>query len=317
MNISGPWRRLAQGMLLTVAAMLAACGGGTSQETAFLPKRVIVLGDEASLLLPDGRKYSVNALADSGAVDCRAQPIWVQTLMTAWNYTFPECDPEGNVERRKGVMRAQVGATVDGLRQQLDAAIAEGSLAGTLVVMMVGAHDVLELYAQYPARSEESLTAEVRERGVRYAEQVNRAVGQGARVIVSTVPDQGLTPFALTQKAGFPEADPDLARDRVLARLTAAYNGRLRVNIINDGREVGLVLADETTQVMARFPSSFGMRSATEAACTAALPNCSTQTLVSGATGTTHMWADATRMGYPMHQRVGQEALNRATRNPF
>lgn len=313
MNISGPWRRIAQGMLLAAAAVLAACGGGTSQETAFLPTRVIVLGDEASLLRPDGRKYSVNALADSGAVDCRAQPIWVQTLMTAWNYTFPECDPEGNAELRKGVMRAQVGATVDGLRQQLDAAIAEGSLAGTLVVMMVGAHDVLELYAQYPARSEESLTAELRERGVRYAQQVNRAVEQGARVIVATAPDQGLTPFALTQKAGFADTD----RAALLARLTAAYNGRLRVNIINDGRQVGLVLADETTQVMARFPSSFGVRNATEAACTAALPDCSTQTLVSGATGTTHMWADATRMGYPMHLRVGQEALNRATRNPF
>lgn len=313
MNISGQWRRLAQAALLVAAGLGASCGGGTSQETAFLPSRVIVLGDESSLLLPDGRKYSVNALGDTGAVDCKTQPIWVQTVLTAWNYVFPECDPEGNADLRKGVMRAQAGAKIDGVRQQLDAVIAEGSLEGTLVLMMGGANDVLELYAQYPARSEESLINELRERGVLYARQVNRAVDQGARVIVATLPDLGLTPYALTQKAAYTDTD----RAALLTRLTAAYNGRLRVNIINDGRLVGLVLADETTQVMVRYPASFAVRNATDAVCTAALPDCSTQTLVTDATGTTHMWADATRMGYPMHLKIGQEALNRALNNPF
>ena len=313
MNISGQWRRLAQGVLLIAAVGLASCGGGTSQETAFVPSRVIVLGDEASVLLPDGRKYGVNALADSGALDCSQQPIWVQTLMTAWNYTFAECDPGGNAELRKGVMRAQAGAKVDGLRQQLDAAIADGSLAGTLVVMMVGANDILELYGQYPARTEDSLITELRERGVLYAQQVNRAIDQGARVIVATVPDMGLTPYALAQKAAHADTD----RAALLTRLTAAYNGRLRINIVNDGRLVGLVLADESTQVMARYPGSFAVRNAVDAACTVALPDCTTRTLVADATGSTHMWADATRMGYPLQLKIGQEALNRAVNNPF
>jgi phospholipase/lecithinase/hemolysin len=294
--------------------VLAACGGGTTQEKKFVPGRLIVFGDETSLLTAEGTKYSVNALNTAGdAVDCAANALWVQTLATTFGLVFPQCNPAA-ATTTNGVMRAAAGARVDDLKLQIDAYVAAGGFKGDdLVTMLVGANDVLELYALYPGRSEQSLTDELRARGQRYAEQVNRVVGLGPRVIVSTVPDVGVTPYALAQKAAFTDTD----RAALLARLSSAYNGRLRVGIINDGRLIGLVLADESVQVMAKAPAAFSLSNATDGACTVALPGCTTKTLVASGTATSHLWADATHMGYPGHLQVGQQALQRALNNPF
>ena len=316
MNISGLWRRPLQATLLAGAALLASCGGGTSQEQAFLPERVVVFGDESSLVLPDGRTYTVAGVDATGVVDCNLQPNWVQVLLTAWNYEFPECHKATSTAQTLGLMRASVGARLDDVVAALDAEIAAGTVAqGTMVAMMVGAHDVLDLYAQFPVRSRDSLLVEARERGTRYALQVNRAVETGARVIVATVHDVGLSPFGLTQTAAFPDTAP--TRGELISELVKAYNAGLRVSIINDGRLVGLVLADESTQVMARYPDAFAVKNFRDAACTTALPDCTVLTLASGATGTSHLWADETRLAYPAHLQIGREALSRALKNPF
>jgi outer membrane lipase/esterase len=127
--------------------------------------------------------------------------------------------------------------------------------------------------------SEDQLVADLRGRGERLAAQVNRLTDLGVKVIVSTVPDMGLTPFAIAQKAAFTDTD----RAALLTRLTAALNGRLRVNILNDGRFVGLVLADEMVQVMNKSPVSFGLTDAVTPICTTPLPDCTSKTLVTSA----------------------------------
>jgi outer membrane lipase/esterase len=310
------WRGFAA--VLAVGALLGACGGGTSQFEPFVPEQYVAFGDDTSVIRVDGRRHTVNPLTTDGAVDCAGQPIWVQAVANQFAFAFQECNPN-NATTFKAQMRAVAGAKVDDLAAQIDSQLAAGGFAAkSLVTVMLGANDVLELYASYPQRSEGDLIAELQARGVRLAAQVNRLVDLGARVIVATAPDIGLSPFALQQKAAFTDTD----RSALISRMTAALNGRLRVNILNDGRFVGLVLADEAVQTIVKVPSAFAVVNATAAACSVATPDCTTQTLVTTAEGTaatsaTWLWADDLHLAYGGQARLGTLAVSRAIGNPF
>ena len=296
----------------SVAAALVACGGGTSQFEAFVPLRFVAFGDEASVLTSDGRKYGVNALTTTDTIDCTTEPLWVQTVANNYGFRFAECNPAA-VEP-KAFMRAAAGAKVSDLAAQIDAQIANGGFTGKdLATVLVGQNDVLEMYGRFPSLSEEQIAAELRTRGDRLAAQVNRLVDLGVKVIVATVPDVGVTPFALEQKAAFTDTD----RAAMLTRLSAALNGRMRVSIRNDGRFIGLVLADEMVQVIVRSPSSFGLTNAVTPICTTPLPNCTSKTLVTSAVSATFLWADSTRLAFGGQDRLGALALARAVGNPF
>lgn len=308
-------RAVALGAAVTAAGVvLVACGGGTSQNVAFKPDKVVSLGDENSLITTGGLKYAVNALSASAAIDCTANPLWVQAVLNAYSgYVFPECNPENSLTPQ-GVMRASLGARVADLKTQVDAQVAGGGFAGkTLVTVLVGMHDVLDLYAQYPRRAESELITEARQRGEQIAAQVNRMVDLGARVIISTVPDMGLSPYGLAQKAAFTDTD----RSALLSRLTAALNGRLRVTVLNDGRYIGLVLADEMVQAMNKSSISFGLVESTKPVCTVALPNCTANTLVASGSAATYLWADDIHMSQGGHTQLGTLAQARALNNPF
>jgi hypothetical protein len=134
-------------------------------------------------------------------------------------------------------------------------------------------------------------------------------------VILSTMPDQSLTPYALAQKAAFTDTD----RAALIKRLMTAFHTKLRVTIVNDGTRIGLVLADELVQLMVQFPSSYSHVNINTAACLSAapLPNCTSATLVPGANGSTWLWADGTRLAAGGHSFLGELARQRATGNPF
>lgn len=299
---------------LCAAAALLGCGGGTSQYEPFKPDQYIAFGDESSLIQADGRRYTVNPLTTAGAIDCRVEPIWTQAVAVNYGFVFAECNPDASTEL-KARMRAVAGARADDLKTQIDNQIATGGGFGgkTLVTVMLGVNDVLELYASYPQRSEEDITTELRARGVRLAQQINRMIDLGARVIVATPLDPGVSPYGLAQKAAFTDTD----RSALLSRLVSAFNGRVRVTVLNDGRFLGLVLADEIVQSMSKAPSAYGLSDAAAAVCTTALPNCTSATLVANGTSGTYLWADGTRMAYAGHLQLGTLAVSRANNNPF
>lgn len=313
-----PARRVARSLRIGLAAAvlasaLAGCGGGSSQYEPFTPDRYIAFGDEASAILPDGRRYTVNPLKADGSIDCTTEPLWTQTLAKQYGFVFRSCNPDGATEF-KAEARAVVGAQSDDLKRQIDEAVAAGSLSGkVLVSVMMGSNDVLALYATYPAQSEEALTAELRSRGERLAQQVNRLVDLGARVIVSTASDVGMSPYAAAEKA----ANTDTDRAALLSRLVSAFNAGLRVNILNDGRFVGLVLGDEAVQSMAKFPAVYGLVNSAEKVCAVALPDCTSGTLVTDGKSSTWLWADDRRLAFGGHNRLGSLALARALGNPF
>src|SRR5690349_8167722 len=106
---------LASSMLL---AGLAGCGGGTSQVDVFVPERLLVFGDELSVLTSDGRKYSTNFADENGVIDCEASPLWIQILAAHYGMVFSECNPD-TVANPKALMLAEAGATSDELANQI------------------------------------------------------------------------------------------------------------------------------------------------------------------------------------------------------
>lgn len=308
--------------VLVVLATVAACGGGTSQYEPFVPKRLFAFGDESSHLSATGRKYAVNALATGSttAIACTQEPLWVQSVAAVYGMVFAECNPD-NAGSTAARMYAAPGATVADVEVQIQAQVAAGGFTETdLATVLVGANDILALYGQFPTRSEASLLAEARGRGEAAARAVNRLIGLGAKVILSNLPDMGLSPYALAQKALYTDTD----RAALISRLTTAFNEQLGVTVLLDGRYVGLVQADLSWQAIGRFPSYYGMVNISEGICTVDLPDCTSATLrvVDATTGAlavpgTYLWADATRIGSGGQNQLAVLAVDRARRNPF
>ena len=117
---------------------------------------MFAFGDETSALTDtpagNGRKYSVNGLGDDGNVDCRLQPIWVQSVASLYGFVFAECNPTNLVEP-KAFMYAAAGAKVTGVAAQVEAAnIKAGGLRDKdLATVLAGANDIIEIYQRYPA----------------------------------------------------------------------------------------------------------------------------------------------------------------------
>jgi outer membrane lipase/esterase len=294
-----------------VALTLAACGGGSGQVEPFEPTRILAMGDQTSRLEADGRKYTVNALVEGGtALDCETHPLWVQIVAEVFDLAFPQCPGENTAPT--GVMLAANGAKAADIQAQVDS-VAATFTDDDLVTMLVGANDIIELYAQFPTRSEDDIGAELRARGRTWGAQINRVALAGPAVLVVTVPDVGKTPFALAEESA------NAGRAALLTRLTDQYNAGMRLEIINDGRMIGLAFGDLEVQNIVRFPGAFGFSNVTEAACLASapLPTCTTATLVTDADAINWLWADDRHLSPGGHNRLGAIAASRATNNPF
>jgi outer membrane lipase/esterase len=290
--------------------MLAGCGGGTTTSDPFVPGRLLVFGDDSSTIAPNGAKYNVNGLNAGNVPDCSLEPIWVQSLAAQYGFAFAECNP-GSLEP-KAFMRAGVGAQVDDVAAQVEAQVAAGGFRDKdLATVLAGTNDVLALYAQYPSRSVPSLLEEARARGKRLAQVVNRLVGLGVKVVVSDLPDMGLSPYALAQKALDPTG---LDRAQFISDLAAAFGEQLGVNVILDGRFVGLVQAQLRFQAIGRGPGNLNI---TTPICLVALPACTTATLLPGASTEGYMWADDIHLSTFGHNLLASLAVDRARRNPF
>jgi outer membrane lipase/esterase len=312
------WPRAVAGLLAAVA-LLVACGGGTTQYEPFVAKRVFAFGDDTSALtnVPagNGLKYSVNGLDADGNIDCRVQPLWVQSVAAHYGYGFAECNPTGTGVPR-AFMFAAAGAKVADLVAQVEfARVASGGFTeGDLATVQAGTNDIIEIYKRYPAQPVDSLLAEARARGELLARGVvNRLVDLGAKVIVSDQPNMGLTPYALAEKAAHTDTD----RAALLTEITTAFNEQLGVKMLLDGRYVGLVQADLQFRAIAQSPASYGFVNVTEGVCTVPLPLCRTDTVPADANSALYLWADDTRMSNAGQAQLAVLAVDRAARNPF
>ena len=315
-NVNG-WRRAACGAAVLAVTLLAGCGGG-EQVHKFNASRVIVFGDESSLIDGSGAKYSVNAVvAGSAVLDCAANPIWVQTLASGYGLVFPQCNPRALPAPASRIFAAS-GAHVADLAAQIDQQVAVGGFTSTdLVTILIGANDIIDQFALYPGVSETQLSANLEQTAAILATQVNRVADLGAKVLVSTVPDLGLTPFAGT---------PGGTNAVLLSHLSDKFNIEMRTRIYNDGRRIGLVQIDDYLRLVRNQGGAGVFVNMTDAVCatSAPLPNCSTLTLRTTndannrvPSATLWLWADDRHLSAGGQARLGELALSRAQNNPF
>jgi lysophospholipase L1-like esterase len=313
------WARkagLAAWIACTVA-LVVACGGGVEQAERFVPGRVLVFGDETSLLLPDGRRWGINGLdASTGRLDCQLEPTWVQSVAADYGLVFEACNTGSPPQEPRALMFATVQARVADVSDQLAALNSVSNIRGSdLVLVMAGNNDVWELYGQYPIRGETVLLNDIRNRAEQLAALINNMVARGARVVVVNLPDLGLSPDALEQKALYDDSGFD--RAALITRLTLAFNERLGTKLLLDGRYIGLVQMDERSQAIGRSPGSYGFADITSAACRVALPDCTTNTLQEGAGSGSFLWADGRHFSSGGQSQIASLALARTRGNPF
>ena len=315
-------RHGALGAVFAATLLLASCGGG-DPVVQFAPDRVIAFGDEDSVITSDGRKYTVNALTTDTSVpttvDCATFPIWVQRLAANYGLLFPQCNPD-NVSDLRSRIYAEPGAKVADLAAQIDQHLATDTFSSKdLVTLMVGRNDVLDLYLQYPAADATQLLQEALDAGQALAVQVTRIADAKGKVLVSTVPDLGFSPFAVQENIDTGDSN----RAAFISQLVAKFNEGLRIGIQDEtGDRVALMLTDELVQAMAKFPQSYGgMTDVTTAVCdvtkAATVLDCTTDTLITDGSATLWMWADATHLGANGHAYVGSLANSRTRANPF
>ncbi|WP_431259465.1 SGNH/GDSL hydrolase family protein [Roseateles chitinivorans] len=303
-------------VLLGATALLAACGGGGEQIDPFRPTRALAFGDESSVIRSDGTKYTINGVdSTTSAVTCGLNPVWTQQLAGHFGLVFGECNPD-KLATPTARMYAAAGAKVADVAAQIDRQFAlDGFNPKDLVTILAGANDVLELYAQFPAQDAATLGNAAQARGEALGAQVNRIVDANGRIILSTVQDLGLSPFAIKEKAAHADTD----RVALLSELSRRFNAGMRLKIRNDGHYIGLILTDELMGTMSRYPTLYGATNSTEGAClaTSLPPVCTDKTLVANATSGTHMWASDLLVSPVMHTNMANQAINRASNNPF
>jgi phospholipase/lecithinase/hemolysin len=212
---------------------------------------------------------------------------------------------------------ATAGALVADLSGRIDDHLSAGGFrSDDLVTVLVGANDVIAQFEQYPAIGEDQLAVNLEAAGVELANQVNRIAGLGAKVLISTIPDMGLTPYAGDRTAGTTNGNP-----AVLSRLTTRFNDAMLAHLLNDGHKIGLIQLDQyVIAVNAATQAGTGSyANTTLAACktTAPLPNCTTDTLVDDAVGAVWLWADDRHLSASGQAGLGSLAVTRAQNNPF
>jgi outer membrane lipase/esterase len=299
-------------VLAGVLGLLASCGGGSIVEE-FDPRRVVAFGDELTAIEDDGRKYTINAVAEEDDEEepprpCRLNPNWAQYVADWYSLPFPECAEPGDETPSRNL--AVAGASVADVVSQINDFIADDELTDEdLVVVLAGVNDVFEVFEQYldGDLNESGAVDEVEERAEQLSDAVNDIAEDDGRVLISTLPQLHRTPYG--------RALTDDERD-VIERMVNAFNTRLRTDILNDGHLIGVVRTDLEIARSIDSPSSRDISNTRDAACAVALPNCTSETLVEDADDE-YMWADDRWWGRRVHRRVGELAVRRARDNPF
>ena len=345
--------------LVTVAVLgsvlLGSCGGSSSTHE-FAPKRMLVFGDEASLLTRgssatarDGKKYTINGFTPNttpaySTPDCGINLLWVQWLATNYNFVFAECNYNGAPVTAFNY--ATAGAKVADAVGQVNAWLNAGNSFGPtdLVTVLVGQNDIIELYEIYKALPTDQQTQAAQNQAVTAALNRGKALAalftnvitnssnSKARALYVVIPDVGKTPYGLSQSDG----------GALLSRMTfgvgenyEGFNLGLRNNIANNGRSLGLVdgynLFFNLTNNTENYANNNGIYDLTDPGClpanqpayNPANPSayCNSTTIVQPegliVGDAYYLWADDRHFGPQPHLLLGNRALSLAENNPW
>ena len=304
------------------SALLAACGGGEQEET-FQPARIVAVGDENTLINPDGSQYSMNnvntvATTNPNGIGCINNPIWVQYVAADYGLSFGEC--RGETKKNSAVMLATAGQTV----QQAATALAGAGLNGTdLVTLMVGSHDLLEIVGTNKtpnAVDRQAMIVAAEARGEALGDVVLNTIATGARILVSTVPYLNTAPIVAAEKYD----------GNLLYEMSTAFNDGLNARmsrVPSGGGRNGAIL--EVDQLVNAYYLNAGsaynaITNRLVAACQtngaptpdAGLPDCETKD-IAATSPIFYLWAGRMQFGTITHGLLGQTAVQRIRANPL
>jgi hypothetical protein len=309
-KVNGVARALLGACALALVLPLASCGGSSTRVETFHASRVIAFGDESSVMTATHKKYTVNGLATGSTteVDCGLNPIWIQFVAAHYGLVFPECaglatDPVSRIRAKNGARVADLEAQIN---EQIN--LYDGFTSNDIVTVLVGANDLVDIYEANPGASQDQLVNAAADAGLRLAAQVNRLAKLGPRVLISTIPNMGLTPYA---------GDPSGSRAAVLANMSSGnfgFNAALLGNITNNGYLIGLIQLDGYLQSV-YYSGAFA--NVTLPSCTVALPDCTTLTQVPETLLGSWLWADNLHFGAAAQAGLGSLAISRVQINPF
>jgi hypothetical protein len=87
--------------------------------------------------------------------------------------------------------------------------------------------------------------------------------------------------------------------------------------LLSNATITNAIRAGTPGQLAFLYISSFGVGNTIGAACTVASPDCTTSTLVTGATTANFLWADNLRFGPVLHGQLASQAISRVRNSPF
>lgn len=296
MNFKGLGLRATASFAL--CASLASCGGGDIIEP-FAPTRIIAFGDESSYIGASGtEKYTING------ADCAANPIWLQSVATAYGLALPGC--LGTATSTSSRIYAAPGATVAQLSGQIGN-VSDWN-ATTLATVMIGTHDIKALYEAYAsgAATEAEQLAEAALRGKAVATHINAMADAGGRVLLLTAPNLDASPYGLAQ-----------TNVAVLKAIREKFNLAIRTNVYEDGYRIGKVIAGDQLQILINGTAN-PFTNTTQAACGGAvLPACDASTTTLNSAWDTWLWADDVQPSPRAHAYIGAAAVSLLARLPL
>lgn len=270
---------------------------------------------------------------------CNANRLWIQLVASGYGLGY---ESQCGLETGGAISYAQAGArvsedlnlsggvTVQSIKSQVAAHRAELD-SQTLVTMLAGQNDILAEYQAVRDTGAQHAAARARlfERGRELAAIVNDLTRTGARILIVTVPNLGLTPYA--RMAG--------ENSELLRQLTESFNNGFvgAGGVLNDGNKIGLVSFDDEVNRIAEDPSDYGFANMTTPLCTSSRKPDGTTTVAATPPGlffggeallyctsytfagniSTYFWSDPVNLSPGAHARLGNLAYLRADDNPF
>lgn len=294
MNSKNRWQQWLRGSLIVASvALLASCGGGKRE--AFHPAHIYVFGDEYSYVdleptpsSTDQMRFTVNVVAKPSTTvyNALAYPSWTQYLASYYGRSQQTCSSTASNAMN---MCATGGSNVAGpdVAKVISDINTHAYQKDDLLVIMAGTRDILNAYRSFKGDPVNIATYanNAKQAGIALAQKINSLVSSGARVAVATIPDIGLSPYAVSEAGGAgspPLRDYQQAMEctsayqpspgeysKALSYLTACFNNGLRgINgIINDGRKIALIDTFDWSVLVARNPSGYGLVDVFNAAC--------------------------------------------------
>jgi GDSL-like Lipase/Acylhydrolase len=271
--------------------------------------------------------------------DCSGPSIWSQVVAHAFNKGYgDDCPLDGD----GAYSFAAAGAKVADVATQITSAqnASRGLGKGTMVIVMTGQNDAIEIYNNAALATQEAKVAEARARAMTLSQSIVGLLRRGAKVLVVNVPALGFAPaysgttlgtcsvYGETKRTDNAVLPHNCVMDAIVREFNTVFlEDGMRAYALSRGDVFAHVDAEALTLSYLRNTSYVNAKvcdstkytypdGTTGAAAEAGnLRFCTSNTLVTDGSTSTYLWADDTHIGPVLQLAIGSLAATRAATN--